>query len=48
MGTLDKFLGGALALIFVYLLVANSGGAQKVLESLASLTSGTFKTLQGR
>lgn len=47
MGTIDKFLGGALALIALYLLF-NSQQAASVIGSLAQGGSSIFRTLQGR
>jgi hypothetical protein len=47
-GTLDKFIAGALGLIFLYLLVNNASGATQVFNSLAKGASDVFKTLQGR
>lgn len=48
MNTIEKIAGTMLALVFVFLLVDNASGASTVLNSLASFTSGTLKTLQGR
>ena len=47
-GTLDKFIGGALALIALYLFVANPNAVNQILNSLAQLSTGVFGTLQGR
>jgi hypothetical protein len=41
-------IGAALALVALYLVLVNWGGAQGVLSTLFSGLSGTFKTLQGR
>jgi hypothetical protein len=46
--SLDKFLAGALGLIFVYLLVFNYQGSVAVFNALAAGTGGLFKVLQGR
>jgi len=46
--TVDKFIAGALGLIFLYLLVANSQGTATVFNSLAQGGSNLFRTLQGR
>lgn len=46
--TVDKFIAGALGLIFLYLLVQNASGTAQVFNSLASGGSQLFRTLQGR
>jgi hypothetical protein len=45
---LKSFIGGAFALIALFLVLAHSGGFAKVLGSGASGSSQVFKTLQGR
>jgi hypothetical protein len=47
MATFDKFLAGALGLIFLYLLL-NSQNAGQIIGSLAQGGSTIFRTLQGR
>lgn len=46
--TLKSFIGGAFALIGLFLVLAHSGGFAQVLGSGASGSSKVFKTLQGR
>lgn len=46
--TVDKFIAGALGLIFLYLLVQNASGTSTVFKSLAEGGSNLFRTLQGR
>lgn len=48
MGTVEKYLAGAGALIAIYLVVANASGSDTVLRGLGSFNVGTIKALQGR
>jgi hypothetical protein len=48
MRAVESFLGGAVILIAVYLLLANGNAANAILNSLARMGVGIFGTLQGR
>lgn len=43
-----SFIGGAFALIALYLALAHSGGLAQVISSGTAGSSNVFKTLQGR
>lgn len=45
---LKQFIGGAFALIALFLVLAHAGGFSKALGAGASGASGVFRTLQGR
>lgn len=47
MGAIEKFFGGAFALVLVYLLVRNASGVNQILTSFARGSSQVFATLQG-
>lgn len=47
MKTLEYFIGGAFALIVLYLLLSQSQGAATLFSSFATGSSQIFKTLQG-
>lgn len=47
-GTAKTFIGGAFALIALFLLLAHSGGLSQAISSGAAGSSQVFKTLQGR
>lgn len=46
--TMKQFIGGAFALIALYLALAHSGGLSTDINAGATGASGVFKTLQGR
>jgi hypothetical protein len=48
MKLLEIYISGALALVLVFLLLKDAGQTKQVLDSLSSLNSNAFKTLQGR
>lgn len=48
MSLLDKFLGTSLALVALYLFLANYQAASQILATLGTVTNTTFATLQGR
>lgn len=43
-----QFIGGAFALIALFLVLAHAGGLSQVIGAGAGGASGVFKTLQGR
>ncbi len=45
---LQQFIGGAFALIALFLVLAHAGGFSRVIGAGAGGASGVFKTLQGR
>lgn len=48
MNVFEKFLGGAVILIFVYLVIINYQGTTAALNGFAQMLTGVFGTLQGR
>lgn len=48
MGSVEKIAAGMGALIALYLVVFNAGGANTVLQGLGSFNKTTIQTLQGR
>ncbi len=45
---LKQFIGGAFALIALFLILAHAGGLSKAIGAGASGSSQVFRTLQGR
>lgn len=48
MGTVSKVLSGTAVLIGIYLILVNSKGTAKVVNSLGSVYTDSIKALQGR
>lgn len=47
-GTVRSFIGGAFALIALFLVLSRSGGFARAISAGSSGTATVFKTLQGR
>lgn len=48
MNTLSTYITGALALIALYLLVANASDTARVVNALSEANTGAIRALQGR
>ena len=48
MRLLEIYLGGALGLVALYLVMANPGASGQVIRSLAELNTDSIRVLQGR
>lgn len=48
MGTVSKILSGTAVLIGLYLIIVNSKGTAKVINSLGGVYTDSVKALQGR
>lgn len=48
MSTLNLYIGGALALIALYLIVAQGNNSNQILTTLSSANVNAVKALQGR
>ncbi len=47
-GTVDKYIAGAFALIALFLLVRNPDGVNKAITAIGSFNVNAIKALQGR